>query len=150
MIDEKGWEGEERRSIPIHIINHIDERLESHSMQVEGKLDDVRKEIRVISQSISSWMDKQPFSCDGFRKAIIVDCEKIVDEAIPTSPDNPSATASEKRSEHRRAHAKWIEDINDEMRRWKRIREKALEWAVIGSIGIVALAVWQFLLKGPQ
>ena len=134
------WQGEERRGIPIHILNHIDERLEQHTNRVDGQFTEVRNQIMSLTLSINSWMEKEP-------DAITERCEILIDEAIPTSPDAPDSTPKEKRREHRHAHAKWMQDVADEMARWKRIREKAIEWAVISGLGIIVIAVVQYVIR---
>ena len=119
------WEGEERRAIPIHILNHIDSKF--------GELD---TKLNNLTLSINSWLEKEP-------GAILERCENMVDECIPTSPDNPDAEPREKRKEHRHAHAKWMQEIHDEMQRWKDIRKKAIEWAVAAVLsGIVVWVMW--------
>lgn len=129
MADNDDWDGSERRSIPIHILNHIDGRIS----EVKEDIAHIRDSIKHLNDSINSWMDKEP-------GAILEQCEKIVDEAIPVSKDNPDATPHEKRREHRRAHAKWIANVEGEMERWKKMREKVAEWAVISIL--TALVMW--------
>ena len=137
------WKGEERRGLPIHIINYIDERLRDHADIFNGKLDALQEEVYHLTQSINSWMEKTP-------EALTVRCEKLIDEAIPTHPDNPDASPIEKRKEHRKAHASWIKRVDEEMEEWRRLRSKLKEWAKIGGVSIIALAVWQWLLNGPK
>jgi hypothetical protein len=144
------WHGEERRSLPIHIINYIDERFRDHADQFNGKLDSVQQEVYHLSQSITSWMDKQEKSCDLCRNTTVTTCEKLIDEMVPTHPDNPDATPVEKRKEHRKAHASWIKKVEDEMDEWKLLRQRVREWALVGGLGVLALAVWQYLLNGPK
>jgi hypothetical protein len=137
------WQGEERRGIPIHILNHIDERLEQHTSRVDNQFVEVRNQVMSLTLSINAWMEKEP-------ESIAERCEKIIDEAIPTSPDNPDSTPKEKRKEHRLAHAKWMQDVADEMARWKRIREKMIEWAVLSGLGIVVIAVLRYAIQEGQ
>lgn len=137
------WDGTERRGLPLHIINYIDGRLRDHADQFNGKLDSLQQEIYHLTMSINSWMEKSP-------GALIEHAEKLIDEAIPTHPDNPDATPAEKRKEHRKAHASWIKKVDEEMDEWRTLRKRVREWAVIGALGLIMLAVWQFLLQGPK
>jgi hypothetical protein len=139
MIDGD-YPGEERRAIPSHILKYIDQRVEGSLIITNGQFIELRTQIRELTNSITSWMDKEP-------DAIAERCEQIMDEAIPTSPDNSDATPAEKRKEHRHAHAKWMQDVADEMNRWKRIREKVIEWGVISGLGFVGLAVVHYTLE---
>jgi len=139
--DEEG-DGEERRALPMPILKYIYERLEANNDEIDRKLENIRASIYALNQSINSWMDKQP--ADLTEK-----CEKLIDEAIPTHPDNPDATPSEKRKEHRKAHASWIRKVDEEMDEWKKLRQRVKEWGTLGILGLIAVAVWQYLLKGP-
>lgn len=136
------WQGDERRSIPVHILNHIDARQEELATRMEGRVSEVHgevieitKELRALRDSIVSYMEKSPTS-------IIDMCEIMVDEAIPTSVDNPDATPKEKRKEHRTAHTKWMKKVNDEMARWQNIRNKVSDWAIIGVLTAIVYAAW--------
>ena len=144
------WSGEERRGLPIHIINYIDARLHSVTDQFNGKIDALSQEIYHLTQSITSFIEKQDESRHNCRVAVIEQCEKIVDEAIPTHPDNPDATPAEKRKEHRKAHASWIRKVDEEMEEWRALRKRVREWAAIGALGLILLALWQYLLNGPK
>lgn len=137
------WEGGERRAIPIHILNHMDSRLGTHEKAVEDKLDKIDKRITELTTSINSWMEKEP-------GALLDKCERLIDELVPSHPENPDATPAEKRHAHRTAHARWIKKVDEEMRKWSRVREEVVKWAVIGTIGLVATALWHYLLAGPK
>ena len=144
------WNGDERRGLPLHIISYIDTRLSEHTDTFNGRLDALQQEIYHLTQSIESFLDKQCKSCETQHARIIERCEMLVDEAIPTHPDNPDASPTEKRKEHRKAHASWIKRVDEEMDEWRVIRKRVKEWAILGALGIAALAVWQFLLAGPK
>lgn len=137
------WQGEERRAIPIHILNHIDSRLSEHADRVENQLGETNRRIQNLTLSINSWMEKEP-------AALADRLEDIVDEMIPPHPDNKDATKAEKRHEHRKAHASWIKRIEEEMSRWKRLRERVAEWAIVGALAFVVMAVWKLFLEGPK
>ena len=146
MQKTEEWEGPERRApegVLIAIMNTVAEQIqhveERHAQQYK-QLDD---KITHLAESITAWMDREP-------GAIVAECEKMIDEAIPSHPDDPSASPAEKRREHRKAHARWIENVAEEMAKWKRIREKITEWAVIGVLSVISLAVWHYLINGPK
>ena len=147
---KENWEGQERRSLPIHLLNYVDERLRDHADTWNGKLDAMQEEIYHLSKSISAWMEGNDRHRAECKTKVIETCEKLIDEAIPTSPDNPDATAQEKRKEHRKAHASWIDKVNKEMEEWRTIRQRIKEWAIVGAAGVVVIAVWQYLLQGPK
>jgi uncharacterized protein YdcH (DUF465 family) len=147
-----GIDGDRRRpeGLLLSVMQHVSERIEEVERRheerynrLDEKHDKLYDKIDNLVNSINAWMDHEP-------GAIVEQCEKIVDEAIPTHKDNPDATPAEKRKEHRRAHAKWIARVESEMDHWARIREKVAEWAVIGALAMIVMAVWQFILKGPK
>lgn len=142
-MEPQNWTGEERRSIPIHVLNYVDTRLQEHADHMEGKIDALHQEFFHMAQSLNSWMEKQPLY-------IMSECEKLIDESLPVSPDNPDAKPAEKRKEHRVAHARWIKKVMDEMEKWERVRQKLIEWAILGAAGFVAIAIWRMVLEGPK
>lgn len=149
MTELNTWDGHERRSIPIEVLNVMEAKLEKHEAVVEEKLnaihkriDEVSKRIDALITSINSWMQETP-------DALMDRCERMLDEAIPHHPDNPDASPAEKRHEHRHAHAQWIKRVDEEVRKWESVRQEVVKWAVIGGLSVIAVAVWQYLLKGP-
>ena len=136
------WQGEERRSIPVHILNYIDasqERLQAHT---DARFDILTKQVTSLTQSINSWMENEP-------AALLAKCETIMDEAFPTDAEDDDSTPRDRRKGHRIAHAKWMANVDEEMKQWKELRMKVIQWAVIGALGLTATAIWQYLLKGP-
>lgn len=148
--EPQNWTGEERRSLPIHVLNYIDKRLSEHNDILTGKIDAVQQEVFHLTQSINSFMEKQDDERTRCKLRVVEQCEKMIDEAIPHHPDNPQATPSEKRHEHRKAHAKWIDQVNAEIATFKRIKEEVIKWAVVSGCGIVVMATWQWVIKGGQ
>ena len=151
---------EERRTapqIPLSTLEVVMGYMQSHTADENARIDDLKEDLRrleekldrlhtssiALTQSITVWMAAEP-------EKLLEKCEEMFDEAIPTAKDNPDATPAEKRKEHRRAHAKWMENVEDELNKWSTIRAKVAEWAIIGAISVVALALWQFILKGPK
>ncbi len=132
-MSEPAWEGDERRAIPIHILNHIDSRF----LQLQ-------EQIRNMQLSIGNWMEHEP-------TLLLEKCEALIDECIPTSPENTDATPREKRKEHRTAHARWMQEMHDEVQKWKAIRQEAIKWAVgavmSGSVLWVLWSIQKYLEK---
>lgn len=124
-------------------IEQVERRHEERYARLDEKHDKILVKIDNLVNSINAWMDHEP-------AAIREQCEEMFDEAIPTAKDNPDATPAEKRKEHRRAHAKWMEHVEFELSKWTSLRQKVAEWAVIGMLTIIIMAVWQFVLKGPK
>ena len=124
-------------------IEEVEKRHEERYNRLDQKHDIVVAKIDNLMISLNSYMTQEP-------ERIVERCEVMIDEAIPTHKDNPDATPQEKRKEHRRAHAKWIARVENEMDHWSKIRQKVAEWAVIGALAMIVMAVWQFILKGPK
>lgn len=133
-------------SIMSHVsarIEEVEKRHEERYNKMDEKHDLLVSKIDNLMHSLNAYMTQEP-------ERIIEQCEEMIDEAIPTHKDNPDATPAEKRKEHRRAHAKWIARVETEMDHWSHIRQKVAEWAVIGALAMIVMAVWQFILKGPK
>lgn len=134
---------EEKRSIPIHILNYMDARLGAIQAHTDAKIDKLGEKITNLTNSINFWMEKQP-------AAILERCEEMIDEAIPSSPDDPNASRGVKRREHRQVHIKWMQGVSEEVARWKRIREQIIIWVITGALGIILIALWRYFLDGPK
>ena len=70
------WPGDERRSIPIHILNFVDEKMESQTKQIkdifedheikemaryssiEGDVKDLKNDFHILTSNITSFMDR--------------------------------------------------------------------------------------------
>lgn len=146
MTGQSPFLPEERREVPqmpISAVEVFSGLIRSHTAQENARMDDLKDHIiRVEAKldnlitSLNSYMAKEPAS-------IFERCEELIDEAIPTAKDNPDATPAEKRKEHRRAHAKWMQRVEDEMNRWQRMREKVGDWFVYSALGcIVVWILW--------
>ena len=111
------WTGEERRGIPIHILNHIDEKLDSHVNKVESmvqehteeemdrykeilaKIESHRQENELRHSSLSSSFMSYAERVDTF-------CQNIA-EAFPHNEQGKPDFHG-----HGRAHISWIENSN--------------------------------------
>lgn len=136
--------------VPLSTLEVVMGYMQAHTAEENARIDDVKADVQRLhdkidnlTNSINAWMDKEP-------AAILEKCEEMFDEAIPTAKDNPDATPMEKRKEHRRAHAKWMQHVETELGKWSSIRAKVAEWAIIGGLSVIVLAVWQFVIKGPK
>lgn len=125
------------------VMKHVSERIEEVEKRNEHRFSTTDNRIRELQDSIISFIEKTP-------DALMDRVEIIIDEAIPTSPDNPDATPREKRKEHRKAHAKWIDEVNEEMKSHKRLLEEVKKWALIAVLGFVFAATWAAFLRGPS
>lgn len=140
------WTGQDRRApegVLLSVMNHVSEQIEAVERRHEARYVEFDRKITSLTDSVNAWMEREP-------SAILEGCERMIDEAIPAHPENPEATPSEKRRDHRHAHAKWIANVTEEMARWKRLREKAIDYVVIGGLGVILVAVWSYLSAGPK
>ena len=142
MNQEEKWDGQERRGIPIHVLEHIDKRLSDQYALVDRRLNTTETQIKTLSDSVHNWMVAAP-------DTILTQCEEIVDELVPESPDDPGETLRDRRRAHRHAHAAWIKKVIDENALYKNLRERVSAWVVTGLIaamlGALIYAVQSYL-----
>lgn len=127
----------------LSIMSHVSDRIEEVERRHEERYKALDAKITNLTDSINSYIDKEP-------DAILEKCEEMIDEMVPSHPENTDATPAEKRKEHRRAHARWISRVMKEEDEIGKLWLKVKEVAVIGLLGIIALALWQYLLRGPK
>lgn len=140
------WDGKDRRNpegLLIAVMNQVSTQVEEVEKRHEERYNILDKKLGNLQQSLDSWLEKEPHS-------ILTKCEQMIDEMIPTHPENQDASLHEKRKEHRQAHSKWIADVHQEMALWRKVREEVTKWAVISALGFAAIAIWKLFLQGPQ
>jgi hypothetical protein len=62
------WKGEERRGLPLHILKYIDERMEEQYNAFSSRIDTLDDRMINLTNSISSWIDKEPAAIPNQRK----------------------------------------------------------------------------------
>ena len=128
----EGVDGDRRRpeGLLLSIMSHVSERIEEVEKRHEERYKALDMKISNLTDSINSYIDKEP-------AAILERCEEMIDELIPTHPENEDASMQE---------TKVMREDDESRELWRKVRE----WGVIGLLGVIALALWQFILKGPQ
>jgi hypothetical protein len=125
----------ERRAIPIHILNHIDERLENHSDKVDRQLAAIRSDLqhnaeqseerhRHLVDSITAFMGRAELLFDAFPE------------------QDPNG--------HRRAHEEWVKEAAAKAEFWQTMKKELAKYGLLGLAGWVAFQLWTAFLHGPQ
>ena len=145
------WQGDERRSIPIHILNYIDDRLDTRINEVKKLfVDHTTDEMERYAQIISS--------IDGSRKAseerhnelihqltIHIGHAKLVESAFLTDEKgNPDFSGHHYDHHKRKTFLDW----------WNGVKDKAvtrvIEYASVAVFAWLVFMIWKALLAGPQ
>lgn len=148
------WEGTERRSIPIHIINVMEERFENHAGHMERMFTDHTtnemeryKEIldeieltrrasadrhQMLVDSITSYMGKTELMIAEFSSA------------FPKTKDGKPDFHG-----HANAHDSWIEESLARKEFFAHIKKVVAAAAILVVGSWVGVLVWQGILHGP-
>ena len=51
---------------------------------------------------------------------------------------------------HKRAHAAWIEEVEERTDFYRNMKKKLVEWGLLGFLGWAGYALWQAFLLGPR
>jgi hypothetical protein len=150
-ISDGEWTGDERRSIPVHILNYMDTRLGEHTTRIEALFQDhVTDEmerygdiINRIDASAKASQDRHTALVDQI--TVFTGRVELVEKAFPESkqgwPDY---------NKHHGYHS----TVEDKRVWWSSVRDQALkkmfEWGLILLVGWFGIIVWRSLLLGPQ
>jgi hypothetical protein len=127
------WEGDERRGIPIHILNHIDDRLSEHADRVELKLNEIAR--------ISLERHDQLVALMGVQ---VQKQQRIEDAFLRNEHGEPDIAGHFYDHDHRRRFGEW----------WEKKKDGAL--TKVFDAGVLAFCLWLFytiweaFLRGPR
>jgi len=152
---EQTWHGDERRGIPIHILNHVDERLGQHSFRIEKLLMDHTDDEMERYQEIISRIDRNSEDSqrrhEATAKAIVDHMSKtdmIYEHLIEAFP--PDDRGKPDFIGHATAHKKWITEAKDTKELRAYIQKVVLAAATVGVAGWLLSLAWQGFLMGPK
>ena len=153
------WDGEERRSLPVHVLNFIEDKIMAHASEVhqtlashtddemdrydqiinkinandaksESRHDETQSRLNHLSQSIENFLAEQEL----FHSAI--------KRAFPKNEDGQPDYDG-----HRGAHLAWIND-SKEAREFKLYVQKVVGAAVaVGLVGWLWAVVWPAVVQ---
>ena len=150
-ISDGEWTGDERRSIPVHILNYMDTRLGEHTQRIEALFKDhITDEMERYGDIITRMDASAKASQD--RHNVLVDQitvftgrVELVEKAFPESKQGWPDYIK---------HHGYHSTVEDKRVWWSSVRDQALkkmfEWGLILLVGWFGIIVWRSLLLGPQ
>jgi hypothetical protein len=133
------WQGDERRAIPIHILNHIDSRLAEH-------VDTVNASLSAIQTSID-----ENGKASKVRHQVLVDQITVVagkydlmEQAfLKTEEGNPDFHGHHDYHYTRKDFARWVKAVKQNM------LMKLFEYVGVGFFLWISYLAWEGFLRGP-
>jgi hypothetical protein len=145
------WHGEERRGIPIHILNYVDERLSTHVEKVEalmaghvGEEMERYQEIITLIEEKDRKSEERHHSLVQSITAYMGHVEMVQGAFIEDEKGHPDFVGHRNDHDKRKRFGQWWGDVKE------RTITKVLEWGVLAFIGWVAYSLWESFLKGPH
>lgn len=148
---EQQWAGEERRGIPIHILNYVDEKLDVHTQKVEhlmqAHVGDEMARYQLIEEKLernNRESERRHHSLIQSITAFTGNVEMMQQAFLRTQEGQPDYIGHFNDHNERAALGLW----------WKSVKDKALtkliEWGVVVLAGWIGYSLWQSFLQGPK
>jgi hypothetical protein len=149
--EEHEWNGEERRSIPIHVLNYMDHRLGEHTNRIEDLFkehitDEMERYGDIVNKLESSAIASQK------RHSILIDQltivtgnTELIKGAFPKSKEGLPDY-----NEHHDYHFTW-----KTRKEWwagtsSQAVRKLFEWMLMAFVIWMGTVIWQAALQGPK
>ena len=149
--NSKDWKGEERRGIPIHILNYMDERLKTHTDHIEHVFHDhTADEMERYNAILDKISSGQKAAVDRHESIMEVishfngKCKDVHSAFLKTSEGEYDFDGHRYDHDKRKKFGEW----------WERVKGgivvKVMEWGSLAFIIWVIHSIWESLLKGPS
>lgn len=152
LLEKHGheWHGEERRGIPLHILNYMDDRLKTHTEHIEKVFNDYTAEEMERYNAILNKIEDGQKSAVARHEAVMEvvghfngKC-KDVHSAFLKTPEGEYDFEGHRNDHYtRKTVAEW----------WGRtkgsVAVKLIEYGVMGLVAWIGLLVWEAFVKGP-
>jgi len=144
------WAGEERRSIPVHILNYMDTRLGEHTDRIEGLFrehitDEMERYSDIISRiDASSEASQERHNVLVDRLTVFTGQVELMEKAFPESKQGwPDYVKHHKYHYTKEEQRVWWSSVRDQA------VKKLFEWSLILIVGWMGVLIWKGLLLGP-
>ncbi len=133
------WDGSERRGIPIHVLNHIDDRLAAHSKQVSESLAEINETLKVNAENSQK---RHGTLVDQI--TVVIGQQKLLETAFLELEDGRPDYQG-----HRHFHKakKRFEDFKKQL--GQNALMKITEYVSLGLFAWFVYVAWEALLRGP-
>jgi hypothetical protein len=159
MTDEK-WAGEERRGIPIHLLNYMDARLTEQTSKVEtflkeyvaNEIDQVVNKMNVNNLASERRHDEQSARFEALSASIMNYLQKAdahLSHATPCPALKDAIPLADWKGhhDHHVDEMKWAEKLSE--LKWTLIKVIA-GTGIVGLLGWIGVLMWAGFLQGPR
>lgn len=147
----EAWAGEERRGIPMHILNYMDERLAGHTRHIEGIFQQHTEEEMDRYASIVESIEAHTKASEARHGALIQSINAYMEHQdqirgafLKDESGRPDYHGHWYDHNHRKNLAIWWQGVKDG------VLVKVIEWGTVLVLGWLGLMVWQGILQGPK
>lgn len=137
-----GWDGTDRRSIPIHVLTHVSEVMDKFRQEendrhvrideeqrerfelISDRFESLERKIHHLTDSITSFMGKT----------------EILFNAFPGQ--DPEG--------HRKAHEAWLAEVRERKEFYSMLKKELAKYGLLGLVSWLLFLAWNGILKGPQ
>jgi hypothetical protein len=148
---EKNWNGSERRSIQVHILNYVDDRLKEHTERIEKVFhdhtgDEMQRYGEILNKIDAGQADSKKRHDDVMKILVNFNTKcKSVESAFLKKPDGtPDYEGHNYDHDKRKRVAEWRAKMKDSA------VLKIVEWSSVGLTAWLLHTIWEATLKGPQ
>ena len=149
--NSKDWIGEERRSIPIHILNYMDERLKTHTDHIEmvftNHTADEMERYTAILDKITAGQKAAAERHEAITETLAnfnSKCKNVFSAFLKTPDGDYDFDGHRYDHDKRKKFGEWWERVKGG------IAVKVMEWGSLAFIIWVIHSIWESLLKGPN
>lgn len=170
--DTAEWNGAERRGIPIHVLNYMDERLQAHVEHVEeifnahikdemaryndiletikrnreqtaAEISAIAEEIEELNTNAQRRHDSLVQSLNAYSDGMNHKCQDVTSAFIKGPDGLPDFEGHRNDHDKRKKFGDWWDNVKD------KLLTKILEWGALAFVVWVAHSLWEAFLKGP-
>ncbi len=145
------WDGEERRGIPMHILNYMDDRLAGHTRHIEEILEHHTGEEMERYTAIVESIKAQTNASEARHSALIqslnaymIRQEDMRGAFLKNEDGHPDYHGHWYDHNHRKNLGIWWQGVKNG------VLVKMIEWGSVLVVGWLGLMIWNGILQGPK
>ena len=149
-MTELNWQGDERRGIPIHVLNYIDNRLDQRITEVkqlfvEHTTDEMERYAEILRKIEDSRKASEERHTELIHQITInIGHQKLIENAfIKDEKGDPDFHGHHNDHHQRKKFADWLAGLKD------KAITRVVEYSSVALFVWLAYMIWAGILKGP-
>ncbi len=138
------WDGIERREIPIHFLNFVEERIATYSKHIEQRIDEQEAHISKRCDDLTDLIQKQEARLQETMNLFQAKQTAIDSAFLHDDKGRPDYVGHFHDHDDRKSLAVWLREQRN------KIAGKAMEYIVLLFLAWVAMQVWERAAYGPN